>query len=200
MMKTTKGVLRSWREWERLLGEDDYAGERHDGDGNEEWQRGFQCCFNILICILETLLSTAGCFQASRREKPPWLSESTSVHPDESVLLSMSGQLYGNIAWYKCFFYYAWDYDTMTQVVYLSNEKDSSETANKIQTDSIGGIRTGGSNVRPEMAWQKLVFTFKYILQVSLTERGISLVWPIWIFQTSITIYVKQFCFCYIYS
>lgn len=32
----------------------------------------------------------------------------------------------------------------MTQVVYLSNEKDSSETANKIQTDSIGGIRTGG--------------------------------------------------------
>lgn len=42
------------------------------------------------------------------------------------------------------FFYYAWDYDTMTQVVYLSNEKDSSETANKIQTDSTGGIRTGG--------------------------------------------------------
>lgn len=54
----------------------------------------------------------------------------------------------------------------MTQVVYLSNEKDSSETANKIQTDSIRGIRTGGSNVRPGMAWQKLVFTFKYILQV----------------------------------
>lgn len=26
------------------------------------------------------------------------LSESTSVHPDESVLLSISGQLYGNIA------------------------------------------------------------------------------------------------------
>lgn len=40
----------------------------------------------------------------------------------------------------------------MTQVVYLSNEKDSSETAKNIQTDSIGGIRTGGSNVRPEMA------------------------------------------------
>lgn len=40
----------------------------------------------------------------------------------------------------------------MTQVVYLSNEKDSSETANKIQTDSIRGIRTGASNVRPDMA------------------------------------------------